>query len=55
MNLPLIVACTFIIILLVIFPLLVSYRAENKKKNSTEWDKIKEYGNKINEKTRKNK
>jgi hypothetical protein len=55
MNLPLIVACTFIVILLVIFPLLVSYRAENKKKNSTEWDKIKEYGNKINEKTRKNK
>ena len=54
MNLPLIISCALIISVLIIFPLIISYKAENKKKES-EWDKIKKYGNKINEKSRKNK
>ena len=53
MNLPLIVACIVIILALIILPLIVSYKAEKKDKiNKNEWDKIKEYGNKINNKTR---
>ena len=50
MNLPLIIACVVIILALIILPLIISYKAEKKNKN--EWDKIKEYGNKINKKTR---
>ena len=50
MNLPLIIACIVIILALIILPLIISYKAEKKNKN--EWDKIKEYGNKINKKTR---
>ena len=53
MNLPLIVACVVIILVLIILPLIVSYKAEKKdKSNKNEWDKIKVYGNKINNKTR---
>ena len=53
MNLPLIVACIIIILSLIILPLIVSYKAEKKdKSNKNEWDKIKEYGNKLNNKTR---
>ena len=53
MNLPLIVACIVIILSLIILPLIVSYKAEKKdKSNKNEWDKIKEYGTKINNKTR---
>jgi len=53
MNLPLIIACIVIILALIILPLIVSYKAEKKEKNnSNEWDKIKEYGNKLNNKTR---
>ena len=52
--LPLIVACIIIVLLLIIFPLLVSYKSE-KNENLDEWSKIKEYGNKINNKTRNNK
>jgi len=53
MNLPLIIACIVIVLALIILPLIVSYKAEKKeKKNKNEWDKIKEYGNKINNKTR---
>ena len=53
MNLPLIIACIVIILALIILPLIVSYKAEKKDKiNKNEWDKIKEYGNKINNKTR---
>ena len=36
-------------------PLIISKKAENESKKLSEWDKIKEYGNKINEKTRNNK
>ena len=54
MNLPLIIACIVIILALIILPLIVSYKAEKIEKNKkNEWDKIKEYGNKLNNKTRK--
>ena len=53
MNLSLIIACIAIILALIALPLIVSYKAEKKDKNNkNEWDKIKEYGNKINNKTR---
>ena len=52
LPLPLIIACIIIALALIIFPLIVSYKAE-KKEHSSEWQKIKEYGNKINKKTRK--
>ena len=52
LPLPLIIACAIIILALIIFPLFISYKAE-KKEILSEWDKIKEYGNKINKKTRK--
>ena len=53
MNLPLITACIVIVLALIILPLIVSYKAEKKEKsNKNEWDKIKEYGNRINNKTR---
>ena len=53
MNLSLIIACFTIIIALIVLPLIVSYKAEKRDKNNkNEWDKIKEYGNKINNKTR---
>jgi H+/gluconate symporter-like permease len=49
-----IILCVAITTILIIFPLIVSYKAEKTKKQN-EWDKIAEYGNKINDKTRKNK
>jgi len=53
MNLSLIIACVVIILALIVLPLIVSYKAEKEEKdNKNEWDKIKEYGNKINNKTR---
>ena len=53
MNLSLIIACVVIILALIVLPLIVSYKAEKREKNNKdEWDKIKEYGNKINNKTR---
>ena len=64
MNLSLIIACAVIVLALIIFPLIVSYKAEKKNENNNdkksavpkaEWDKIKEYGNQINKKTRDNK
>ena len=64
MNLPLIIACITIILALIIFPLIVSFKAEKKNENNndsksdipkTEWEKIKEYSKKINKKTRDNK
>ena len=63
MNLPLIIGCAIIVFALIIFTLLVSYKAEKKSEiNSdksdtpkTEWDKIKDYGKQINKKTRNNK
>jgi len=64
MNLPLIIACVAIVLALIVFPLIVSFKAEKKNENDndsksdipkTEWEKIKEYSKKINKKTRDNK
>ena len=53
MNLSLIIACVVIVLALIVLPLIVSYKAEKIERiNKNEWDKIKEYGNKINNKTR---
>ena len=53
MNLSLIIACVIIVLALIVLPLIVSYKTEKEEKdNKNEWDKIKEYGNKINNKTR---
>ena len=59
MNLPLIIACIIIMLALIIFPLLVSHRAEKQdslksedKVNLSEWEKIRKYGEKINKKNR---
>ena len=59
MNLSLIIACIIIVLALIIVPLIISYKAE--KQNSlkseeqdklSEWEKIKNYGEKINKKNR---
>ena len=59
MNLPLIIACIIIMLALLVFPLIVSNRAEKQdslksedKVNLSEWEKIKKYGEKINKKNR---
>ena len=53
MNLTIIIVmCVAITLALIIFPLIISYKAEKLKKES-EWDKIANYGNKINKKSRK--
>ncbi|MDA7714997.1 hypothetical protein N8827_00205 [Pelagibacteraceae bacterium] len=59
MNLPLIIACIFIVLALIIFPLIVSHKAEkndslksDEKNKLSEWEKIKKYGEKINKKNR---
>ena len=53
MNLSLIIACIVIVLALIVLPLIISYKAEKEEKdNKNEWDKIKEYGNKINNRTR---
>ena len=63
MNLPLIIACVTIVLALIVFPLIVSFKAEKKNENNndsksdipkSEWEKIKEYSKKINKKTRDN-
>tara|TARA_B110000971_G_C19619611_1_gene324160 strand:+ start:49 stop:222 length:174 start_codon:yes stop_codon:yes gene_type:complete len=50
----LIILSVAIIAALIIFPLVVSYKAEKSKKEN-EWDKIANYGNKINKKSRSKK
>ena len=64
MNLPLIIACITIVLALIVFPLIVSFKAEKKNENNndsksdipkTEWEKIEEYSKKINKKTRDSK
>ena len=49
-----IILCVAITAALIIFPLIISYKAEKSKKKN-EWEKIAAYGKKINEKSRKNK
>ena len=55
MSLSLIIAIFLIFIILIMIPLLISKKAENESKSLDDWEKIKDYGNKINEKTRNNK
>ena len=53
-SLHLIIICFLIVLALIILPLIVSYKAEKKDyNNKTEWEKIKEYGNEVNDKARK--
>ena len=52
LPLPLIIACIIIVLALIIFPLIISYKAE-KYKNLSEWEKIKEYEDKLNKKNKK--
>ena len=55
MNLTiLIMLCIAITAALIVFPLVVSHKAEASKKEN-EWDKIANYGNKINKKSRNKK
>jgi uncharacterized protein YxeA len=49
-----IILCTIITSALIIFPLIISHKAERLKKEN-EWDKIANYGNKINKKSRNKK
>ena len=54
MNLFLIIACILIFIFIIILPLIFYFKTEKKiNNNKSEWNKIKEYGNEINNKTRK--
>jgi flagellar biosynthesis/type III secretory pathway M-ring protein FliF/YscJ len=59
MNLPLIIGCIIIVLALIIFPLIVSHKAEKhdslkseEDAKLSEWEKIKKYGEKINKKNR---
>ena len=52
MNLSLIISCILIVIALIILPLIISYKSEQKNKNNNEWEKIKKFGEKINDETR---
>ena len=55
MNLTiLIILCVAITSALIVFPLIISYKAERSKKES-EWDKIANYGNQINKENRNKK
>ena len=55
MSLSLIIAIFLISIILIMIPLIISKKAENESESLDEWEQIKDYGNKINEKTRNNK
>ena len=55
MSLSLIIACLLIFIILIITPLIVSKKEEENSKSINEWEKIKQYGKKINETARSNK
>ena len=55
MSLSLIIAIFLISIILIMIPLIISKKAENNSKSLSEWDKIREYGKRINDKTRNQK
>ena len=55
MTLSLIIACLLIFIILIITPLIISKKVEESSKSINEWEKIKLYEKKINEKIRNNK
>ena len=52
MNLSLIISCILIVIVLIILPLIISYKAEKKDKNINEWEKIKKFSEKLNDETK---
>jgi hypothetical protein len=52
MNLSLIISCILIVLALIILPLIISYKAEKKDKDRNEWEKIKKFGEKINDESR---
>ncbi len=47
MSLSLIIAIFLISIILIMIPLLISKKAENESKSLNEWEKIKDYGNRL--------
>ncbi len=55
MQTPLIIACILIILALIVFPLIMSRNSEKESKKIEEWDKIRSFGNKINNATRNKK
>ena len=55
MSLSLIIAIIVISLILIMAPLIISKKAENESKSLGDWDKIKEYGKKVNDKTRNKK
>ena len=55
MSLSLIIALIVLFILLIMVPLIISRGAENSSKKLSEWEKIREYGERINDKTRNKK
>ena len=55
MSLSLIIAIILIFIILIMLPLFISKKAEVNSKSLDEWGKIKEYGKKINDKTKNKK
>ena len=55
MPLSLILICLVIFLILIIVPLFFSKKAEDDSKINNEWDKIREYEKKLNEKSRNNK
>ena len=52
MNLSIIISCILIVLALIILPLIISYKAEKKDKDRNEWEKIKKFGEKINDESR---
>ena len=55
MTLYLNITCIIIFVILIVVHLVLSKKAEDNYKIINEWDKIKEYGKKINEKTKNKK
>ena len=62
LSLPLIILCLIILLALIIFFFVISNKTlkqsnskEEGLKNLNEWEKIKEFGDKINKKIKKNK
>ena len=55
MNLTVVITlCVLIALALILFPLIISLKAEKSAKKN-EWSKIQNYGDKINNKTREKK
>ena len=55
MNLTVVITlCVLIVLALILFPLIISFKAEKFAKKN-EWNKIQDYGVKINNKIRKKK